>query len=64
MNLKEPFAGSTNQQGVSGLVEPGGRVVMSPWLSLYNEPSSFSRNEHFDVLSGAFLRATAQRSVS
>ena len=61
MNLKEPFAGSTNQQGVSGFVKPGGLVIMSPWLSLYHEPSSFSRNEHFDVLSGAFLRATAQR---
>ena len=39
----------------------GGLVLMSPWLSLYHEPISFTTNAHMDVLSGTFLRLTVRR---
>ena len=43
------------------LEKPGGLVLMSPWLSLYHEPASFTKNAYMDVLSGPFLRLTARR---
>ena len=45
----------------AALPKPGGLVLISPWLSLYHEPSSFTTNAHLDVLSGPFLRDTARR---
>ena len=43
------------------LQKPGGLVLMSPWLSLQHEPTSFTTNRHMDLLSGPFLRLTARR---
>ena len=45
----------------NSLKKPGGLVLMSPWLSLQHESSSFITNAHTDVLSGPFLRTTARR---
>ena len=45
----------------NSIKKPGGLVLMSPWLSLHHEPSSFITNAHIDVLSGPFLRLTARR---
>ena len=42
------------------LGKPGGLVLMSPWLSLHHESTSFITNAHTDVLSGPFLRRTAR----
>ena len=42
------------------LGKPGGLVLMSPWLSLHHESTSFITNTHTDVLSGPFLRRTAR----
>ena len=42
------------------LQTPGGLVLMSPWLSLHHEPTSFTTNAHLDVLSGPFLRQTVR----
>ena len=43
------------------LEKPGGLVLMSPWLSLQHEPTSFTTNKYTDLLSGPFLRLTARR---
>lgn len=43
------------------LEKPGGLVLMSPWLSIHHEPTSFTTNAHTDVMSGPFLRFTARR---
>lgn len=43
------------------LQKPGGLVLMSPWLSLQHEPTSFTSNKYTDLLSGPFLRLTARR---
>ena len=45
----------------SALEKPGGLVLMSPWLSLQHEPTSFTTNRYTDLLSGPFLRLTARR---
>lgn len=41
--------------------KPCGLVLMSPWLSLHHEPTSFTSNAHTDVLSAPFLRRNARR---
>ncbi|KAL9066962.1 MAG: hypothetical protein Q9161_007206 [Pseudevernia consocians] len=43
------------------LEKPGGLVMMSPWLSLHHESTSFTTNAHKDVLSRPFLRLAARR---
>ena len=43
------------------LEKPGGLALMSPWLSLQHEPTSFTTNKYTDLLSGPFLRLTARR---
>lgn len=41
--------------------KPGGLILLSPWLSLHQEPASFSTNAHMDVMSRTFIRLTARR---
>ena len=43
------------------LEKPGGLLMMSPWLSLQHEPTSYTTNKHTDTLSGPFLRLAARR---
>ena len=52
-----------NGRSLSGtaLPKPRGLVLMSPWLSLHNEPPSFKVNANKDVLSAPFLRRIARQ---
>ena len=45
----------------NALEKPGGLVLMSPWLSLQHEPTSFTTNKYTDLLSGPFLRLVTRR---
>lgn len=53
---------STSQQvDTTVLHKPRGLVLMSPWLTLHNELSSFAANAHKDVLSAPFLRRVVRQ---
>ena len=45
----------------NALENPCGLVLLSPWLSLQHEPTSFTTNKYTDLLSGPFLRLVTRR---
>ena len=51
---------SSNPENIA-LEKPSGLVLMSPWLSLQHEPTSFTTNKYTDLLSGPFLRLVTRR---
>lgn len=59
VHLHEPLSAIIT--AVDNLPKPGSLLLLSPWLSLKKEPSTFTTNTDTDFISGPFLHRAGRR---